>query len=80
MLWHCYSHPFDIAHAPELLAGIATSDGMLVINTEFKTKEECPIQPNFSSNTEGYIEIFNKICFWPQGYLNLLTYIYHLSI
>jgi len=60
MLWHCYSHPFDIAHAPELLAGIATSDGMLVINTEFKTKEECPIQPNFSSNTEGYIEIFKK--------------------
>jgi tRNA (adenine37-N6)-methyltransferase len=30
------------------------------IYTPFKKKEECPIQPNYSSNAEGYIEVFQQ--------------------
>ena len=30
------------------------------IYTPFKKKEECPIQPNYSSNAEGSIEVFKQ--------------------
>ncbi len=31
-----------------------------IIHTPFKTKDECPIQPVYSSDTEGEIEIFEE--------------------
>jgi hypothetical protein len=31
---HCHGHPFDFAHAPVFLAGVAAGDGMNMVDTE----------------------------------------------
>ena len=34
MFRHCHGHPFDLAHAPILLSGVATSYGVFMVDTE----------------------------------------------
>ena len=34
MFRHCHGHPFDFAHAPILLTGVATSFGVSMVDTE----------------------------------------------
>ena len=46
------------------------------IYTPFKTKEECPIQPNYSSDAEGYIEVFEE---YSNGLKDIETFT-HLHI